>query len=143
MGESVMICSDLGKIGDRVLEKGIELACKLKAPVRLVHVITGEKATPHATPNMSGSAAKDMIQMQNRLERAKERLRDSGCEFTVATPSGDVAEELKKEIKARDPYILVMGALNNTALHHVVSGSVAGTVLNSTNCQVLLVPEEK
>ncbi len=143
MSDTVMICSDLGKIGERVLEKGIELAGKLNAPIHLVHVITGEKATPHATPNKSGSAAKEMIQMQNRLERAKERLRDSGCSFTAATPTGDIIEELKKQIEKIDPYILVMGALNNTALHHVVSGSVAGTILNSTKCQVLLVPEVK
>ena len=143
MSNTVLICTDFGKISDRVITKGIELAEKIQAPVRLIHVITGEKAAPHATPNASGSAAKERIQMQNKLERATERLKDSGCPFSTATPKGDVIEELKKEIKEQNPYILVMGALNNTALHHVVSGSVAGTILNSTNCQVLLIPEEK
>lgn len=138
-----MICTDLGKISDQVISKGVELAVKLKAPIRLVHVLTGDNATPHATPNASDTTAKEMIQAQNKLERAKERLRDSGCEFTAVTPKGDVIDELKKEIADQDPYVLVMGALNNTALRHVVSGSVAGSVLNSTNCQVLLVPEAK
>ncbi|MDC7222100.1 MAG: universal stress protein [Spirochaetales bacterium] len=143
MSETVMICTDLGKISEEVISKGIELAQKLEAPIRLVHVLTGEKAVPHATPNASGSAAKDMIQVQNKLERAQERLRDSKCPFSTVTPKGNIVEELQKEVKTQDPYILVMGALNNTALRHVVSGSVAGSILNSTNCQVLLVPEPK
>ena len=143
MSETVMICTDFGKVSDRVISKGLELAVKLKAPVRLVHVITGDKAAPHATPNSTDSVAKERIQTQNKLERAKERLRDSGCPFSTATPGGDIIEELIKEIDEHNPYVLVMGALNNTALHHVVSGSVAGTILNSTNCQVLLIPEEK
>jgi nucleotide-binding universal stress UspA family protein len=143
MSKTIMICTDLGKISERVIQKGVELAVKLQAPIRLVHVISKEKAVPHATPNASDSAAKDMIQTQNRLERAKERLRDSGCEFTTVTPKGEVTEELKKEVESQKPYILVMGALNNTALRHMVSGSVAGSILNNTNCQVLLIPEEK
>ncbi len=143
MSETVMICTDFGKVSDRVIQKGVELAVKLQAPVRLVHVISADKAAPHAAPNATDSIAKERIQKQNKLERAKEKLRDSGCPFSTATPAGDVIEELKKEIHEHNPYVLVMGALNNTAIHHVVSGSVAGTILNSTNCQVLLVPEEK
>lgn len=141
--ETIMICTDLGKISSCVIKKGIALAVKLKAPIHLVHVMTDEKATPHATPNKATGAAKNLIQRQNRLDRAREYLRDSGCEYTVATPLGEVTEELIKEINRVKPHMLVMGALNNTALRHVVSGSVAGTILGSTGCPVLLIPEEK
>ena len=138
-----MICTDLGKISSCVIRKGIELAVKIKSPIHLIHVLSGETATPHATPNKYDSVAKDRIQMQNKLERAREWLRDSKCEFSISTPAGEIIEELTKEISKINPYILVMGALNNTALRHVVSGSVAGTILNTTNCQILLVPEDK
>jgi nucleotide-binding universal stress UspA family protein len=138
-----MISTDLGKISNTVIKKGIELAVKLKAPIHLIHVMSGDKATPHATPNAYDSIAKDRIQMHNKLERAQEWLRDSGCPFTIATPAGEVITELKAEVQKIQPYILVLGALHNNALHHVVSGSVAGTILESTKCQVLLVPENK
>lgn len=143
MNDTIMICTDLGKINGILLQKGRDLAVKLNAPIHLVHVLSGEKATPHATPNAFASTAKERIQIQNKMERAEETLKDSGCKVSSSLPSGEIIEALKEEIKKVDPYIIVMGAVNNTALHHVVSGSVAGTILSSTHKQVLLVPVGK
>jgi len=140
--DRILVCVDLKKLSRKVLEKAIQLSKKLQAEISLLHVRDAAPTSSHSTPNHSDHSAKELIRENNEIQKLEELLRDSGCSYKIKQPTGDVIKEIRKEIEELDPLFLVLGSENNSALHHVVSGSIAGTILDKVGTSVLLVPEK-
>lgn len=140
--DSILVCVDLRKLSRKVVEKAIDLAKKLQAEITLIHVRDASPTSSHSTPNHSDHSAKELIRENNEIEKLEETLRDSGCPYSVKQPTGDIIKELRKAIDEISPLFLVMGSKNNSALHHMVSGSIAGSILDKAGISVLLVPEK-
>lgn len=138
--DKLMVCVDLSGLSRRVVEKAIELGKKIDGEIVLVHVRQKSPTMAHATPNHSNRSAKKLILENNELDKLEEILRDSGLSFSIKQPMGDVIKELGIILQEIDPLFMIMGSAHNSALHHVVSGSVAGELLEKQTTPVMLVP---
>ena len=143
MNNHILVCVDLKSLSRRVLLKAVELGKQIGGEIFLVHVRDSSPTSSHATANHSGRTAEELIRENNELEKLEEILRDSGLKYRVDQPTGDIVPVMTETIAAWKPQMVVMGSAHNSALHHVVSGSVAGAILEKTGVPVLLVPEER
>jgi len=141
MANSLLVCVDLMPHSRAVVKKAVELGKNLKSKIILIHVRDESPTGSHSSSTHSTATAKELIKENNEMEKLEEYLRDSGLEFTSSQPKGDVMKILKEKVQETDPLFVVMGSVHNSALHHLVSGSIAGTLLEKSKIPVLLVPE--
>lgn len=134
---------DLKQISRRVVDKAITLGKGIDGEITLLHIRGTSPTSSHATANHSGHSAQEMIKDNNEMEKLEEKLRDSGLTFVSEQPTGDIMKILIGKVKDLSPEMVILGSAHNNALHHLVSGSVAGSLLDKTGIPVLLVPEEK
>lgn len=137
--DKLMVCVDLTGLSRRVVDKAIELGKKINGEIVMVHVRQKSPTMAHATANHSDRSAKKLILENNELDKLEEQLRDSGLTFSIKQPMGEVSKEVAKLLEEINPFCLIMGSAHNSALHHVVSGSVAGELLEKSSTPVMLV----
>lgn len=140
MAENLLVCVDLKPLSHRVVKKAIELGKKLDSSITLMHIRDKSPTGSHSSATHSSQTAKDLILENNEMEKLEEQLRDSGLKFEVKQPMGDIVKLVDAVIKELNPLFLILGSSHNSALHHMISGSIAGSLLEKSGIPVLLVP---
>jgi nucleotide-binding universal stress UspA family protein len=140
MEDKILVCVDLKELSKEVLKKAIELGKKMNAHIDMVHIRALSPTSDHSAANHSASSAKELLRENKEITKLKELLRDSKLSFHVEEPLGDVLPLLLAKIKEEAPLFIVMGSEHNSAMHHFISGSLPGSILEKAKIPLLLVP---
>lgn len=140
---AVVVAID-GSVADGpVVDWGADEADRLRAPLRLVHVI--DPAAQMTSYDILASGARNLAQrLADEAHRlagaASERARARHAELDVAmsTPSGPAAAALVR--LSHDALRVVVGGPSRGRLERVLLGSVALPVVAHSRCPVIVVP---
>ena len=152
----ILVPIDYSDHSARALEWGASLAEKYGARLLLLHVISRySKDLPepepldlanlslHRAPSPSppeGMMTVDLIETaQNDLEDFALAKLTRGSSVTPMVGVGGAAEEIVRVAQEEGVDLIVMGTHGRTGLRHLLTGSVAETVLRTARCPVFTV----
>jgi nucleotide-binding universal stress UspA family protein len=143
------VALDGSDLSERVLPHVQALAKEFGARVTLLRVITPsalvtevpEGAVPGAPPQEGIAACSDVERQEvvSYLTSVAARLRDEGLSVDLAHREGPAAEAIVEQARNLRADLIAMSTHGRGALARMVLGSVAGEVLRSAPCPVLLV----
>lgn len=140
----LLCCIDFSEVTMAVLQETVKLAKITNGEIYLLHIRTTSSSTSsHASQASASRIGDEMVEENNKFEKAEEFMRDSSVKFISKIVKGSVDGVIIAEAKEFNADYIIMGALENNALHHMVSGSVPAKVLRKSKIPMLLVPEYK
>jgi len=101
-----------------------------------IHVVTVSAETPPARGLGAGSPA---AAAQRTLDTVASLLMDAGRDVVREVLHGRPGPRIAEEAQARSIDLIVIGSRGRTGLGRSLLGSVAGDVLASASCSVLIV----
>ena len=142
--ETILVATDFSPHSEQALETAIDLARRLGAGIRLIHVFDlplplvspYEVAVPDAYLEETRSVA------AGRLEAAAARVRDEGIEVESQLGEVPAARSISEAAREAGADLIVMGTRGNSGLKHLVLGSVAEHTLRLAHCPVMTVKAE-
>lgn len=145
--KSILVPTDFSDAANNALRYAIWLASKLKANIRLLHVIYPE-LEPADMPVMSGrmtitkaETAKDIMKglVENYVKDIEKEMRpDIETEVEVGVPGNLVAQiALKHKVN-----LIVMGTKGKHNLLDKTIGNVTLSTMDISHCPVLVIPEK-
>ena len=139
---TIMACIDFTEGTDRIVEKGIELAAATNAGLCLIHVAQPKQETPGSVCGKRSfpELAKRLCKCNRNFEEIAKRIKNAGIALTTIRTRGEAGKVIAGEALKNQADMIIMGAKNNSALHHLVAGSVAADVMKKTGAPVVLVP---
>ena len=134
---------DFSTHSEAALRTAMNLAAKLDAEVRLLHVLPNAfygapPFTPVVSPTPDGEFRE---QSMVALKEFGDRLGRDGVPFTTELAQGVIPVEVVRVAKERDADLIVMGTHGRTGLAHMMIGSVAERVVRTSTVPVLTVPK--
>jgi nucleotide-binding universal stress UspA family protein len=139
----LLIPTDFSDSALKATEYGLGLAGALKSEVLLFHA-TGLPML-QSTEDVELLASRDLERMENeQLARVKYQMKQLHPEVIVSVNSttGFAVEEIKNACNENNIDLVVMGTKGAGGLKEVLVGSNTGSLIHSTDCPVLAVPEE-
>ncbi|MGB8276219.1 MAG: universal stress protein [Alphaproteobacteria bacterium] len=132
---------DFSKPSERALETGLDLATRLKAAVRVMHVF---QLPATALPEVAGDGLRDMedimqSRLQEKLDALVKRIAKPGVEISTGLSEGVPYVEIARGAKAMNADLIVIGTHGRTGLAHMMLGSVAERVVRISEVPVLTV----
>jgi nucleotide-binding universal stress UspA family protein len=144
--KNILAPVDFSKRSRTALQYAIELARSLSARVEVLHVVP-----PPSLAAMAIDAALNLPMPAvdpGELERAVTELRSfvatlpqDGVEITMSVEPGHPAATIVRIASEKPHDLVIMGTRGRGALHDVLLGSVARTVVESAPCPVLTLRE--
>ncbi len=144
--KKIIVCIDFTEGTDQIIEKSIELAVATNAGLCLIHVALPEPE-PHTQEVVCGRRAfPDLVKRLYKCNRNRhfddyaKRIKNSGIELTTIKAKGEAAKIIVNEAIRHNAEMIIMGAKNNSALHHLIIGSVTADVMKKIKIPVVLIP---
>ena len=140
--KKIMACIDFTEGTDQIVDKGIELAAATNAGLCLIHVAPPKPETPGVVCGKRSfpELARRLCKCNRHFDEFARRIKDAGIELTTVRARGEAAGTIAGEATKYQAQTIVMGAKNNSALRHLIGGSVAANVMKKTQATVVLVP---
>ena len=139
------MATDFSASADRALEHAVELAQGLSAEIEVLHVhLVGTASVPPTldiVPVPPGS--KEVGAGEAALAERLARVERAGVPCRAESRFGAPADEIVARAVARGARLIVLGSHGSSALRHVLMGSVAGSVLKTAPCPLVLVPRPR
>lgn len=140
----LLCCIDFSEITMAVLKESVKLSKALNAKISLLHVrTTSTSISSHTSQATAARIADEMVEENNKFEKAEEYFRDSNIDFTSKIVEGSVDKAIINEAKEIGADYIIMGSIENNALHHMVTGSIPAKVMRNSGVPLILVPEVK
>ncbi len=134
MLSTLLVPLDGSPLAERALPYAEALARLGEGRVILVRAVEGNE---HAAPDARQSAA--LADAEQYLRGVGDALVTSGVEVDIATPYGDIVQQIVAESEARNASLIVMGTHGRDGLARFFSGSVAEEVLQQTTRPMMLI----
>lgn len=141
--KSILAPVDFSAVTPRVVDAAIKLARTLHARVVLLHVVPQPAAIRNVLPAVEDvrmrtkavehDAAKQLLELKRASRR---RLR----ELEVLHLCGPAAKQIVAQARDQKAVYIVLGSHGHSALRDALVGSVAGAVIKTAPCPVLIVP---
>jgi len=150
MYSKIMVAVDESETSRHALQQAIELAKKLSASVRMVHVldmswlpIGPEVAIDTAALSEARRGVGEKI-----IAAARETAKAAGFEaeavlIETETPIQQVAQAIAREASRWGADLVVMGTHGRRGFQHLMLGSVAEQTVRQSSVPVLLIPAPK
>lgn len=140
--KKIMACVDFTEGTDRIIDKAIELAINTKANLCLIHVAPPKEGTANSVCGKRSfpELARKLCTCNRSIDAIAAKIKKAGIELTTVRARGEAGTVIADEAKRNGAEMIVMGAKNNSALHHLVAGSVAAEVMKKTGTPVMLIP---
>lgn len=140
--KKIMACIDFANGTDRIVDKGIELAAATNAGLCLIHVSSPKPELPNVVCGKRSfpELAKRLCKCNRHFDDFARRIKDAGIELTTVRTRGEAVQTIADEAVKQQAGMIIMGAKNNSALRHLIAGSVAAGVMKRTKAAVVLVP---
>ena len=143
----ILVPIDFGAASDTALAHAKELAARLGARIRLLHVVEDSRAVAHWTPEVyvgvsPGLAASLMADADTRLKTlvTPEEIERFSIVFEVRV--GSAPDVIETVARSEGINLIVMGTHGRRGLAHVFLGSVAERVVRTAPCAVLTMQAE-
>ncbi len=130
---AIVVGTDGSETADRAVDRAGALARALGVTV---HVVSGYKAR---ASQMAAENDGDRTRAQHAVNRAQERLKESGVKSETHIWAGNPAEGLLKIADAETAQMIVVGNRGMTGARRAL-GSVPNDVSHQAKCSVLIVP---
>ena len=140
--KKIMACIDFTEGTDRIVDKGIELATATNAGLCLIHVAPPKPNTPEVVCGKRSfpELAKRLCKCNRHFDEFARRIKQAGIELTTVRARGEAAKTIAANAKDYNAEMIIMGAKSNSALRHLIGGSVAAGVMKKTKAAIVLVP---
>ncbi len=140
--KKIMACIDFTEGTDQIVDKGIELATATNAGLCLIHVASPKPELPNVVCGKRSfpELAKRLCKCNRHFDDFARRIKEAGIELTTVRTRGEAAQTIADEAIKYQAGMIIMGAKNNSALRHLIAGSVAANVMKKTPAAVVLVP---
>jgi nucleotide-binding universal stress UspA family protein len=150
MYSKILVAVDGSDTSQHALKQAIELASKLSAKLRIVHVVDMSwlPIGPELAIDTSAISAARHSAGENIVAAAREAAQMAGFEtetalIETATPTQHVAEVIAQEASRWPADLVVLGTHGRRGLQRLISGSVAEHMTRLSPEPVLLVPSPK
>ena len=132
--KTILCPIDFSKNSRVALDRAAEEAAQFRAKLYIVHV---ENVRQSARP---GSAAyvKELDEHKRLLKEGRPYLLN--IDFEQHYLHGDVVDEIVRFADAREVDRIIIGTHGRTGLRRVLMGSVATSVKEAANCEVVTIP---
>ena len=148
MYRSVMLPLDGSPFGEHALQLATAIAQRFNARLDLVHVhnpseevVAWEPVTPYRYENVERSEREwdsdELVHDEQYLTTKAEAI--TGCVTTCKVVKGDVVHSLRREIRDRNPDLVVMATHGRSGFSRAWLGSVADELVRSVHTPILLV----
>jgi len=140
---TLLVPIDFSDATPNVLEAARTLALAFKSRIVLLHISEPEPDFVGFEPgpvSVRTSVAKEFHTQHKQLDESKQQLAKAGIDVIALHIQGPTIEKILHECVQQDADIIVLGSHGHGALHNLLTGSVAGGVLKSAKCPVLVVP---
>ena len=144
--ERILLATDFSDTADQALKEALALACRYRAALTLLHVVTlwdSDPANPAwrfpAVPAEYRESVVDVAQEQ--LEGRRARCQEESLELDTLLVRGfdPAAEIVRVAVEDLDADLIVMGTHGHTGLAHALLGSIAEKVVRSSPRPVLTI----
>ena len=142
----ILVCVDLSKSTEIIVDKIEELSKPLSARVWLLHNAVPEpdkiefKVDPIAARE---SLAKKFHVEHLEIQKLAERLRKAGVETTALLVHGKTLDVILKEAADLDVDMIAVGSHGRGAMYQLLVGSISEDVLHRSRVPVLVIPTRK
>ena len=142
----ILVCVDLSKSTETIVNKIEELTRSLSARVWLLHNAIPEpdtiefKVDPIAARE---SLAKKFHVEHREIQKLAERLRKAGVETTALLVHGKTIDVILKEAADLDVDMIAVGSHGHGAMYQLLVGSISEDVLHRSRLPVLVIPTKK
>ncbi len=142
----ILVCVDLSKSTEIIVNKIEELTRSLSARVWLLHNAVPEpdtlefKVDPIAARE---SLAKKFHVEHLEIQKLAERLRKAGVETTALLVHGKTIDVILKEAADLDVDMIAVGSHGRGAMYQLLVGSISEDVLHRSRLPVLVIPTRK
>ncbi len=142
----ILVCVDLSKSTEIIVNKIEELTRSLSARVWLLHNAVPEpdtlefKVDPIAARE---SLAKKFHVEHLEIQKLAERLRKAGVETTALLVHGKTIDVILKEASDLDVDMIAVGSHGHGAMYQLLVGSISEDVLHRSRLPVLVIPTRK
>jgi universal stress protein A len=132
---------DFSKPSERALEAALDLATRLNAAVRVMHVyqLPATALPDVATDGLSDLEAVMESRLQDKLDAFVKRIAKPGVEVSMTLCEGVPYVEIVRGAKAAKADLIVIGTHGRTGLAHMMLGSVTERVVRTSEVPVLTV----
>lgn len=138
---SKILCpTDYSKTSERAVRYAIELARKVNAHVRFLHIMQPEniaEKTAYSYGVMSRSGGEDVVSEEFRTLLMEEKKKGLSADILILR--GNPYDAIIEQSNTWSPDLLVMGSHGRTGLNRILMGSVAEAVFHAVDIPVLLV----
>ena len=143
--KKIMTCIDFTEGTDRIIEKSVELAAAARAELCLIHVVPPKQETAESVCGKRSfpELARRLCKCNRNFDMIAERIKKAGISFTGIRMRGEAGQIIADEALKNQIDLIIMGAKNNSALHHLMAGSIAAEVIRKTAIPVTLIPPVK
>ncbi len=140
--KNIMACIDFTEGTDRIIDKSIELATTMNTALCLIYVGPPKQETAESVYGKRSfpELARKLCTCNRNFDEFVRKIKRAGIELTTIRTRGDARKIIATEANKKQADMIIMGAKNNSALHHLVAGSVAADVMKNTGKTVVLVP---
>lgn len=142
---NVLACIDLSPAKDAVLREAAALARDTDGRLYLLHVASEEPiiAGYDRDPNGAftrGARAQELRREHHDLRTIAAELEVDGLDVQSVLTMGDAVDKILEEAQRIQAGYIVIGSHGHGALHHLLMGSVAESVLRRSSVPVVFVP---
>ena len=142
-GLDVLVAIDFTECSDAALDAAFAIASRLKAGLKLVHVVE----TPRASPSQIVPSTFDpgtIHDAQSKMAELVERANDHGLEARARVVlGGSVVLGLLDEIESAQPAIVIVGSHGKGILRRTLLGSVSEALCRRSSRPVLVIPSPR
>ena len=137
----ILIPVDFSKDSVNAVKYGINMANKLEADVRLIHVKTGDNYAPEFAGNEVMLRINDQLEvwMTELMDRVKEGYYVKGGNIDWKIREGNVVHEISNQAKYDDTSLIVVASHGVSGFQDKFIGSNAYRLVANTPCPVIVV----
>ena len=150
MYSKILVAVDESETSRHALQQAIELARKLSASVRMVHVLdmSWQPIGPEVAIDTAALSEARRGVGEKIIAAARDTAKAAGFEAEAAlieteTPMQQVAQAIAKETAGWGADLVVLGTHGRRGFQHLMLGSVAEQTVRQSSVPVLLIPAPK
>ena len=144
--KKILVPTDFSGYSDYALALGIQLAKKMKASIKLIHIVEEPTSQTFNTIAMVGLNDMEKLFEEEILEKSREKLKkllekstdgdiELDSQLIVCKPYDSISEIITKE----ETDLIVIGSKGRSGLDEIIVGSNAEKVVRLASCPVITV----
>ena len=148
--KSILVPTDFSQEADNALDFAIQLAKKIEAEIKLLHVIELPSGSFKVTGDIyAGTDTLDNVytiqlldSIKNNLANLEKSVADQGVKVSSKMEKGNVYRHISGDITEENTDLIVMGTKGATGWKEVLIGSNAERVIRNSHVPVFTVKEK-